>query len=353
MNGSRVELAIGDRRIGAGHPCFVVGEAGVNHNGCLDLARQLVDVAVDAGVDAVKFQTFVADELVTADASKADYQRRITDAGESQLEMLRRLELPAHSFAELQAYCRHRGILFLSTPFDEASADLLHSLDVPLFKVSSGDLNNVPLLTHLARMHRPLVLSTGMATLGEIESALVHVRTAGDPPIALLHCVSDYPARPADVNLRAMATLRTAFSVPVGFSDHTVGIEVGLAAVAMGASILEKHFTLDRAMEGPDHAASLDPEGLKRLVASVRTVEAAFGDGVKLPAASERSTARAARRSLVAARDLAMGERLDDGALAVRRPGTGLSPELLPYVVGRRLRCPVSRGSLISLDMLE
>lgn len=345
-------IALDDRSIGAGQPCFIIAEAGVNHNGDLALAHRLIDVARAAGADAVKFQTFKADQLVTLDAPKAEYQLQQTEADESQYEMLKRLELSAGAFRDLQQHCREAGIRFMSTPFDEDSADLLSELGVTVFKTPSGEITNLPYLAHVARKGRPLIVSTGMATLGEVEAAVNTLRAAGNPAIVLLQCVSNYPADPADVNLRAMQTMAQAFGVPTGFSDHTAGIEVALAAVALGACVIEKHFTLDRAMPGPDHAASLEPDQLAAMIRGIRTVEAALGHGRKEPAASELNTAEVARKSLVAACDLKAGTVLSDSVLAVKRPGTGLPPALRPYVIGRTLRVDVSVGTVIGLEML-
>ena len=346
-------LEISGRRIGPGEPCFVIAEAGVNHNGSLDLARQLVDAAHAAGADAVKFQTFKAARLVTAAAPKAAYQQANTDAGESQLAMLQRLELSEADHRALLAHCGTRGIQFISTPFDEASADLLAALDVPLFKLPSGELTNLPYLAHLARLGRPLIVSTGMSYLSEVEAAVRCFEANGNPPVALLHCVSNYPAAPCDVNLRAMATLGSAFGVPIGYSDHTPGNEVTLAAVALGACIIEKHLTLDRNLPGPDHKASLEPDEFAAAVRGIRIVESSLGNGRKAPAASEANTAAVARKSIVAARDLAAGETLDARAVAIMRPGTGLPAAMLPHLLGRRTRARLAAGTLLTLDVLE
>jgi N-acetylneuraminate synthase/N,N'-diacetyllegionaminate synthase len=346
-------FAVAGRRIGPGASCLVIAEAGVNHNGDLALAHRLVDIAAEAGADAVKFQTFRTDRLVTADAPKAAYQEVATGGDESQRDMLRRLELSAEAHGELAAHCARRDLLFLSTPFEEESADFLERLGVPAFKVPSGELTNLPFLRHLATKGRPLIVSTGMATLEEVGAAVDAVRNAGAPPLALLHCVSAYPAVAADSNLRAMDTLARTFGVPVGWSDHTLGIEVALAAVALGAAILEKHFTLDRTLPGPDHRASLEPGELAALVTQVRRVESALGDGRKVPTAAETDTARVARKSLVAARDLAPGTRLGPDDVAVRRPGTGISPAHLDQVLGRRLVRAVPVGGLLAIDMFE
>jgi N-acetylneuraminate synthase len=347
------KVRIGDKLIGWHEPVFVIAEAGVNHNGDLTMARSLIDVAADAGANAVKFQTFHSDRIATAEAPKAGYQLQTTGEAESQLEMLRRLELSAEAHRQLHSYCSERGIVFLSTPFDEQAADFLDELGVPAFKISSGDLTNSPLLEHVAQKGKPVILSTGMSTLEEVTEAVSILRAAGCEDFILMHCVSNYPANPADVNLRAMQTMQAGFNVPVGFSDHTEGIEVALAAAAMGACVIEKHFTLDRGLPGPDHRASLEPAELRRLIQGIRRVEAALGDGRKVPAASELETAKVARRSLVAARDIPAGATLERNMIVLKRPGTGLSPSMLGNIVGRRALRNIADGSLLTLEMFE
>jgi len=346
------EIRIGGRPIGTGHPCFVIAEAGVNHNGSVDLACRLIEEAAAAGVDAVKFQTFKADHLVTRDAPKAAYQLVTTSPEESQHSMLRRLELSAEAHTTLLSCCEDHKILFLSTSFDSESAALLARLQVSALKVPSGEITNLPLLEELAAYGLPVILSTGMATLGEVESALQTMRRHGDPAIVLLHCVSRYPAEAAEVNLTAMGTMARAFGVPVGYSDHTEGLAVPLAAVTLGACVIEKHFTVDRKMPGPDHQASIEPDDLAALVRGIRTVEAALGDGRKEPSATERETAAAIRKSLIVTRDVSAGTRLCAEDIAIKRPGTGLSPSLVPHVIGRTTRVSISAGSLLTLEML-
>ncbi|MBN1876997.1 MAG: N-acetylneuraminate synthase [Anaerolineae bacterium] len=342
-----------NRQIGPEYPCFIIAEAGVNHNGNPEMARQLIDAAAEAGADAIKFQTFHAEKLISRQARKADYQVATTGDDQSQLEMVKRLELAEVVQRDLQCYAQKRNLLFISTPFDEESADFLNTLDVPLFKIGSGELTNWPFLQHLACKGKPLILSTGMSYLSEVDEAVRVIYAAGNTQLALLHCVSNYPANPADVNLRAMETLRAAFDVPVGYSDHTLGIEVALAAVARGACILEKHFTLDRSLPGPDHRASLNPSELHALVRGIRTVESALGSGRKQPAPSEADTTSVARRSIVAARDIAAGTRLTRDLLVIKRPGDGLPASMLGYLVGRITRHPIPADSLITLAMLE
>jgi N,N'-diacetyllegionaminate synthase len=333
-------------------PCFIIAEAGVNHNGSLETARRLIDAAVQAGADAVKFQTFKADRLVTSEAPKAKYQIHTTDATESQYEMLHRLELSFEAHCELMAYCQEKDILFLSSPFDEESADLLMKLEVAAFKIPSGELTNLPFLDYVARKGKPMIVSTGMAYLGEVEAAVHTIEKAGNQDLVLLHCVSNYPAEPADVNLRAMLTMATAFGVPIGYSDHTLGTEVALAAVAMGACVIEKHFTLDRNLPGPDHRSSLEPIELAAMVQGIRKVESALGHGRKEPVPNEAETTAVARKSLVAARDIAAGTKMTEELMAIKRPGTGMPPFMRPYLVGRTARTDIPAGTLLTLEML-
>jgi len=346
-------VEIAGRKVGRGWPCFIVAEAGVNHNGDIKLAKQLIDEAVQAGVDAIKFQMFKAEGLVTAHAAKAEYQKETTKPAESQLEMLRNLELSSEAHRELHSYCSRYGKLFMSTPFDSESVDILCELGVPVFKVASGEITNWPLLKYIASKGKPIILSTGMSSLGEVDEAVRLVRGEGCDQLVLLHCVSNYPADPADANLRAMHTIESAFEVPVGYSDHTPGIEVALAAVALGACLIEKHFTLDRTLQGPDQRASLEPEELKALVRGVRVVESALGHGRKELRASEVATAHAARRSLVAAKDIPAGTQLTHELINIKRPGTGLPPTMLPYLIGRTLRIAVQADSILRFEMLE
>ena len=345
-------IDIAGRKVGPGQPCFIIAEAGVNHNGDVKLAKRLINVAAEAGADAVKFQTFKAERMVSVTAPKAEYQLQTTDAAESQLEMLQHLELSPEAHRELHAYCQERGVLFMSTPFDEESIDLLDELGVPVFKIGSGEITNWPFLEYVARKGKPIILSTGMSYLSEVDEAVRVIRDAGCDQLVLLHCVSNYPADPADANLRAVQTMAMAFGVPVGYSDHTPGIEVALAAVALGACVIEKHFTLDRSLSGSDHRASLEPDELTALVQGIRTVEAALGHGRKEPAASEANTAAVARKSLVAARDIPAGTKLTEGLIAIKRPGTGLPPAMRLYLIGRTVRMGIPAETLLTLEML-
>jgi N-acetylneuraminate synthase len=345
-------IKIAGHRIGPGEPCFIVAEAGVNHNGSLEIAKKMVDVAVQSGANAVKFQAYRTTSLVLPSAQKAEYQRMNGDASETQHEMLRQLELSESDLEALQSYCKAKDILFMASVFDWESADFLKQLNVDVIKIPSGEITNLPLLANVAEFGIPLIVSTGMASLGDIETALKTIRQAGNSQYALLHCVSNYPTNPAEVNLRAMQTLASAFLAPVGFSDHTIGIEVTIAAVALGAAIIEKHFTLDRQMTGPDHRASLEPDELKAMVQAIRTVESALGDGRKEPTADEMQTARAARKSLVTASFIPAGTVLTLAHLTAKRPGTGLPPSFLPFILGRRLKADTPAEELLTLDML-
>jgi N,N'-diacetyllegionaminate synthase len=331
---------------------FIIAEAGVNHNGSLDLALQLVDAAKASGANAVKFQTFRADQLATRGAHKAAYQERTTAESETQFEMLQRLELGAVAHRRIIEHCRESGIQFLSSPFDIQSVDLLDSLNVSLYKVPSGEITNLPFLRHVAEKGKPIILSTGMSTLGEVEEAIQVLRDAGAKQLTLLHCVTEYPAPYGEVNLRAMQTLKLAFGLPVGYSDHTSGIEISIAATALGAEMIEKHFTLDRSLPGPDHAASLEPEELKDMVTAIRNVEAALGSGIKEPAPCELPNISVARKSIVAAKSLPAGHRLEAEDLEIKRPGDGLPSKFLPALLGRTLRAGIDRDAVIRWDHL-
>lgn len=341
-------IPIGDRSVGGGHPCFVIAEIGVNHNGDLELAHALIDAAVSAGADAVKFQTFVPELLAARGAPKAEYQK-LRDSEVDQIAMLAKLALSEDAHRELQAHAVAAGIVFLSSPFDDHSVELLRRLDVPAYKIPSGEVVNLPMLRRIASIGRPILMSTGMCTLDEVAAAVDAVAGA---PLALFHCVSSYPAAPQDCNLRAIATLRERFGVPVGWSDHAEGVSIAVAAVALGAQMIEKHITLDRALPGPDHAASLEPGELAAMVRSIRAVEDALGDGVKAPTAGELAIARVARKSLHwrCTRDAGHAIGADD--LVALRPGSGLSPALAEALLGRRLSRAVAAGAMVSAEDL-
>ncbi|MBR3924767.1 MAG: N-acetylneuraminate synthase [Kiritimatiellae bacterium] len=311
---------------------FVIAEAGVNHNGSLASAIGLVDAAVEAGADAVKFQTFSADRLVLKTAQKAEYQKATTGAGETQYEMLKRLELSKDDHLALAEHCRRRGIMFLSTAFDCEGVRYLDSLGIPIFKIPSGEITNLPYLRAVAACGKPMILSTGMSTMDEVRDAVVALGEGRD--ITLLHCTTEYPCPLASVNLKAMVTMRDEFGLFVGYSDHTIGIEVPIAAVAMGVRVIEKHFTLDRNQDGPDHKASLEPDELASMIAAIRNVEAALGNGIKTPDAVEQKNIAVARKSIVARVPIRKGELFTEANLTVKRPGMGLSPMLWDKVVG-------------------
>ncbi|MFZ2410168.1 MAG: N-acetylneuraminate synthase [Candidatus Methanoperedens sp.] len=332
---------------------FIIAEAGVNHNGSIELARKLIDIAAKAGADAVKFQTFVAEDIVSADAPKAEYQKQTTDASESQFEMIKKLELSKEDHQELMAYADHKNIMFLSTPFDRKSVDLLVELGVPLIKVSSGEITNHQLLEYISRKELPIILSTGMSTLDEVAEAVSVIKEAGCKDLILLHCTSNYPARVEDCNLRAMKTMADALGVPVGYSDHTSGIYVSLAAAAMGACVIEKHFTLDKNLPGPDHKASLEPGELKEMVYGIRLVEKALGSPVKAPVESELEVRNVARKSIVAKVDIPAGTLIVEDMLSFKRPGTGIAPKDAVKFIGKIPVVDIKKDTLISLTMFE
>jgi N,N'-diacetyllegionaminate synthase len=330
---------------------IIIAEAGVNHNGDLSMARKLIDVAAAAGADLVKFQTFSANRLVTRTAAKADYQNLTTDSKESQHDMLRRLELTVEIHEELIAHCAARGIGFFSTGFDIESVDLLLGLGQDRFKIPSGEITNLPYLRHIGRTGKPVILSTGMAEMDEIKAAIDALEEAGisRASVTVLHCTTAYPTPMAEVNLRAMLSIQKAFDVEVGYSDHTLGIEVAIAAVALGASVIEKHFTLDRNLPGPDHKASLEPEELKAMVAAIRNIEIALGDGIKRLTASEAGNRPVVRKSLVASRGIKKGEVFSVENIVAKRPGTGISPMRWDVVIDRLAPRDFSQDELIEL----
>lgn len=327
---------------------YIIAEAGVNHNGRFDLACKLVDAAKAAGVDCIKFQTFKSKNLVSRNAQKADYQKTTTGDG-SQVDMLKKLELTYDEFLKLKEYCDQVGIFFLSTPFDFDSIDFLDSIDMPFWKIPSGEITNYPYLVALAKTGKPVVMSTGMCDMMEIEAAIKVLRENGTKEIKLLHCNTEYPTPFEDVNLRAMQTMRDAFGLEVGYSDHTKGIEVPVAAVALGATVIEKHFTLDRTMEGPDHKASLEPDELAAMVASIRHIEKALGTGDKTPSPSEKKNIAIARKSIVAKRAIKAGEEFTEENITVKRPGSGISPMRWMEVLGAKAARDFDEDELIEL----
>lgn len=316
---------------------FIIAEAGVNHNGSIELAKKLIDAAKDAGADAVKFQTFKTELCISKNAEKADYQKKNTNNHEeTQFEMVKKLELDAATHHELIAYCNEKKIMFLSTPFDHESIDLLAALGMKIFKIPSGEITNLPYLRHIGSLKKEVILSSGMATLDEIDAALHVLTSAGiaKEHITVLHATTEYPCPIEEVNLRAMQTISETFDIRVGYSDHTRGIEISIAAAAMGASVIEKHFTLDREMKGPDHKASLEPDELIAMVSSIRNIEKALGDGIKRPSPSELKNIPIARKSIVASRAIAKGERLSEENITIKRPGNGISPMRYDEIIG-------------------
>jgi N,N'-diacetyllegionaminate synthase len=330
---------------------FIIAEAGVNHNGSRVLARKLIDAAAAAGADAVKFQTFSADRIVSRFAPKAEYQKKVTDAGESQLDMIRKLELSFDTHRELAAYCRKKKIMFLSSPFDCESVDLLRRLGLMLFKIPSGEITNLPLLRKIGALGRRVILSTGMSDLEEVKTALSVLVKAGTPKdnITVLQCNTEYPTPVEDANVRAMDTIRNVLGVKTGYSDHSEGIAVPVAAAALGAVVIEKHITLDRALPGPDHRVSLDPEGFRAMVKAIRDVEKALGDGRKKPASSEMRNRDIVRKSIVAATDIKKGTRFTGRNIVVKRPGNGISPMRWDEVIGKRAVRDFRKDEMISV----
>jgi N,N'-diacetyllegionaminate synthase len=317
---------------------FIIAEAGVNHNGSIELAKKLIDVASDSGADAVKFQTFKAEKLVSKNAQKADYQKQTTDKCESQFDMIKKLELDLDTHKELISYCKTKNIMFLSTPFDHDSIELLNDLGLEIFKIPSGEITNLPYLRHIGKLNKKVILSTGMANIGEIEDALDVLIEAGTKKenITVLHANTMYPTPMEDVNLKAMITIGNTFDIAYGYSDHTLGIEVDIAAVAMGACCIEKHFTLDCTMEGPDHKASLEPNELKAMIKAIRNIELALGSSVKKPTKSEIPNINVVRKSIVAKTKIKKGEVLTEGNITIKRPGNGINPMQWDEIVGTR-----------------
>ena len=347
------KVKIADRFVGEGEPTFIIAEAGVNHNGNLDTALLLVEAATQAGADAIKFQTFKAERVITHNAPKANYQKQTTDSKESQFEMLHKLELQPSDFRVVQQRAAELYIICFSTPYSIADAQILLETGVPAFKIASIDIVNYPLLRTLAQWGKPLILSSGMATLGEIEQGINTVRMAGNEQIILLQCTTNYPIQDTEANLRVIDTLRRAFDVLIGFSDHTVGWEVPLAAVALGATVIEKHFTLDKSLPGPDHAASLEPADFAQMVRGIRRVEQALGSAWKRPLPIELENRKAMRRSIVAAVTIPAGTIIREDMLTMKRPGTGFGAEAIDLFVGRKTRCQIDADAILTLDMVN
>jgi N,N'-diacetyllegionaminate synthase len=332
---------------------YIIAEAGVNHNGDIKLAKKMIEEAARAGVNAIKFQSFKAEDLVTKSAEKANYQKIGTGtSGKTQYQMLKKLELDRNAHHILFEHCKKYNIDFLSSPFELNSLDLLISLELSIFKIPSGEINNVPLLRKIARLNKKVILSTGMSTLTEIEFALNLLVSNGTKKdnITVLHCNTEYPTLFGDVNLNAMLTIHKTFQIEVGYSDHTLGIAIPIAAVAMGAKVIEKHFTLDKTMDGPDHKASIDSVELKEMVLAIRNVELALGSGIKEPSQSELKNIKVVRKSIVAACEIKKGEKFTDINLTIKRPGTGLSPSLWDEIVGKFANMNYSKDEMISID---
>lgn len=328
---------------------YIIAEAGVNHNGSYDLARKMVDVAKEAGADCIKFQTFVAENLATKKASKADYQKKTTDQHQTQLDMLKKLELTFDEFIKLNRYCNEKEIDFMSTAFDSQSLDFIEKLDVKKSKIPSGEITNLPYLISIAKTKKPVILSTGMSTLNEVEEAIKILKENGSEEITVLHCTTDYPTHYEEVNLLAMNTMKNKFNLPVGYSDHTLGINVSIAAVALGATVIEKHFTLDRSMDGPDHKASLEPLELKEMIMGIRNIEKALGDGKKKPSESEKKNIEIARKSIVASKFISKGEVFTEDNITVKRPGNGISPMKWFEVLGQTAKKNISEDEMIEI----
>ena len=332
---------------------LIIAEAGVNHNGNFEIAKKLVDEAVEAGADIVKFQTCKAENVISRYADKAEYQKVTTGEADSQLEMVRKLMLTYEEYGELKKYCDEKGITFLSTAFDLPSVDYLHSIGMKLWKIPSGEITNLPLLIKIAQLHEPIIMSTGMSELSEVADAVKVLKDNGATDITLLHCTTEYPAPYADVNLKAMETMKEAFGLPVGYSDHTKGIEIPIAAVARGACVIEKHFTLDRNMEGPDHKASIEPAELTQMVSSIRNVEVAIGDGVKKVSASEMKNKDIARKSIIAKTAIKKGEVFSEENITTKRPGSGINPMKWFDLLGKTAKHDYEEDYLIESDELD
>lgn len=347
------DIPIGDKILGDSSPVFIIAEAGVNHNGDLDMARRLVEEAASCGADCIKFQTFKAERVVTADAPKAKYQLGTTNAAESQLDMLRKIELKPEHHRELKQYAENQGLVFLSTPYNFEDIDLLEHLGVQAHKIASGQIVELPFLRKISQTGKPIFLSTGMATMAEIDSALRTIREEGNDRVILLQCTTNYPSRIEDANLRVIQTFKSAFGCLAGYSDHTLGDESAIASIALGARAIEKHFTLDKTLPGPDHSSSMTPEEMKTLVMKIRKTETALGKGQKEPAKIEKENLIGMRRSIVASRDIRKGETITPERITFKRPATGLSPQFYDMILGKKAAKDISFDELLHMDMIE
>ena len=346
------KVKIGNRLLGEGEPTFIVAEVGVNHNGSIDMAKKLLDAANDAGADAVKIQAFKTEKIVTKYAEKTSYQKETTGLKKSQYNMLKKIELRDKEIEELYRYAKGKSVVFLSSVFDKESVDLLNKLRVPAFKIASGEITNFPLLQYIAEKKKPIILSTGMSTLGEIEEALEVIRKKGVEDIVLLHCVTSYPAKTEEANLRVIKVWQNSFGLPIGFSDHTLGIAIPIAAVALGAVLIEKHFTLDKTLPGPDHRASLEPDEFKNMVKAIRDVEKAVGDGEKKLTEEEERIKKVVRRSIIAKVNIPKGKIITEDMLDFKRPGIGLEPRYLNKVIGMKAKKNIKADELVTFDKL-
>lgn len=347
------EVNIGNKMIGKHSSVFIIAEAGVNHNGDLGMARELVKKAAECGADCIKFQTFKAERVVTQKAPKAKYQLGTTDEGESQLEMLKKIELLPKNHVVLKAYAEKLGLIFLSTPYNFEDIDLLESIGVEAYKIASGQIVELAFLRKVAKKKKPIFLSTGMATLAEIDNALEVIKREGNDEVILLQCTTNYPSKIEDANLKTMLTLKLAFNAVVGYSDHVIGEEAAIAAIALGAKVIEKHFTLDKNLPGPDHSSSLTPDELKSLVLKVRRTESALGKSQKEPTFTEKENAVGMRRSLVASRDISMGQVIQQKDIAFKRPATGLKPQFYDTIIGKKAAKNIAFDELLQMDMIE
>jgi N-acetylneuraminate synthase len=344
------KIKIANKLVGEGEPTFIIAEAGSNHEGKLEQAKKLIDIAADASVDAVKFQTFLADKIIAKTGLKTEYMKKVGMKG-TVYNVFKKIELPRKWLPELARYANRRGVIFLSSAFDKEGVNLLDEIGVPAFKIASGELTNLPLLKFTAEKRKTLIVSTGASTMDEIEEALSVIKSAGNDVI-LLHCVSDYPAAIEDANLKSMVSMRQIFQIPTGYSDHTLGIIAPLAAVAMGAVMIEKHFTLDRSLPGPDHSFALEPQELKDMVKNIRTVEKLFGSPVKRPTEAELENRKLGSKSIFAKRDIAVGTTITEEMLAILRPAIGLQPKYLGVVVGRKARTNIKQHEPITWDKI-
>lgn len=346
------KIKIGNRSVGEGEPCFIIAEAGSNHDGKLEQAKELIDIAADAKVDAVKFQTFLADKIVAKTKERASYLDKLVNKNETMHDIFKKLELPREWLKKLYDYAYSKGLIFLSTPFDEEAVDLLDGIGVEAFKVASFEIVHLPLLRHIAKKGKPIILSTGMANLSDIEKALETIYREGNDQVIVLHCGINYPLSFEDVNLRAMLTVKQAFQISVGYSDHTMGITVPVAAVSLGASIIEKHFTISRKLSGPDHLFALEPEELKTMVQEIRNAEKALGSSIKRRTKSEEEMYKLGRRSIFAIKDIAEGEEIKREALAILRPGFGLHPRFIERIIGRVAKVDINANTPITWDKI-